>query len=320
MREDDEVTSPFVQVQTAVADEAEAALVADALVGERLAACVQQVPGVRSTFRWDGQVRHATEVLLVIKTTAAAFDALAARVRELHSYDVPEIVATPLEHVEREYADWLRTAVDARPTTHLEIERKFSLANATLPPDPADWPGVSVVAGERRFHLVATYFDTDDVALASRGITMRRRVGGTDAGWHLKLPRSEDAREEIWLPLDATEGEETVPDAFAAHLTDVLGERAAHPVCVVETRRTEWDLRAGGVHLATTCDDYVTTHNLIDAGLDREWHEMEVELVHGGTDFLDDVTAYLEERGVHQASIASKLRAAMGTLMDRAPT
>ena len=320
MREDDAVTSSFVQVQTAVADDAEAVRIADALVGERLAACVQQIPGVRSTFRWDGRVRHATQVLLVAETTTAAFEALAARVRELSSYDVPQILAVPMDQIDGEYADWLRSAVDARPTSHLEIERKFSLANATLPPDPADWPGVSVVAGERRFHLVATYFDTPDVALAAHGITMRRRVGGTDAGWHLKLPRSEDAREEMWLPLDATESDSTVPEAFTAQVTHVLGERVARAVCVVETRRTEWDLRAGGVHLATTSDDYVTTHNLIDAGLDREWHEMEVELVHGGTDFLDDVTAYLKEHGVHQASIASKLRAAMGDLMDRTST
>nr|WP_243757482.1 divalent cation tolerance protein CutA [Allobranchiibius sp. GilTou38] len=317
MRKDDGVTSPFVQVQTTVADETEATLIADAVVGERLAACVQQIPGIGSTYLWDGRVQHATEVLLIIKTTAAAFETLAARVRALHSYDVPQIVALPLEKVDPDYAEWLRAAVDDRPTSHLEIERKFSLANATLPPDPADWPGVGTVAGERRFHLVATYFDTVDVALASRGITMRRRVGGTDAGWHLKLPRSEDAREEIWLPLDATKDDTTVPSVFTSQLTEVLGERVAQPVCVVETRRTEWDLRAGGLHLATTCDDYVTTHNLIDAGLDREWHEMEVELVQGDTDFLEDVTAYLEAHGVHQASIASKLRAAMGDLMDR---
>lgn len=317
MSEDEEVTSQFVQVQITATGEAEAAVIAETLVAERLAACVQQMPGVRSTYRWEDRVTRAQEVLLVATTTGSAFDALARRVRELHSHDVPQVVAVQLAQVDLAYADGLAESVDAQPSTHLEIERKFSLANATLPPDPVDWPGVRVVDGERRFHLVATYFDTDDVALVSQGITLRRRTGGTDAGWHLKMPRGPDAREEIRLPLDATPDATTVPRTFLAHVQQLLDGRAVRPVCQVETRRTEWDLRAGDVHLATTCDDYVSIHNLIDAGQDRDWHEMEVELVDAGMQFLEDVTDYLARQGVRQASIASKLREAMGTLMDR---
>ncbi|MEO8851753.1 MAG: CYTH domain-containing protein [Allobranchiibius sp.] len=204
----------------------------------------------------------------------------------------------------------------SQPVSHVEIERKFSLAEAGSLPDPADWPGVSSVSGERSFFLDATYFDTHDVTLAMLGITLRRRLGGTDAGWHLKLPQTQDAREEIRLPLQASDDDEIIPSALLERVSDVLGDRQVEPVCRVGTRRTEWDLRSGEVVLGITCDDYVSVQNLIDPGQDREWHEMEVELVDGDTDFLEAVTSHLARCGVPQASISSKLRAAMGTLMD----
>lgn len=66
---------------------------AEALVSERLAACVNLVPGLRSVYRWDGEVRTDDEVLLVIKTDAARLEALQARVQALHPYDEPELLA-----------------------------------------------------------------------------------------------------------------------------------------------------------------------------------------------------------------------------------
>jgi periplasmic divalent cation tolerance protein len=66
------------------------------LVEERLAACVNVVPGLKSVYRWQGAIEAADEALLLIKTTAAAFDALAARVRTLHPYSLPEVIALPL--------------------------------------------------------------------------------------------------------------------------------------------------------------------------------------------------------------------------------
>lgn len=317
MSEAEDVTSQFVQVQIAAADEAEAWRIAEALVTERLAACVQQPVPVTSVYVLGAEVLREQQVVLTAQTTSASFELLADRVRELHSGQMPHIVALPLVGIDPAYADWLRESVQVNPTSHLEIERKFSLLDDQMPPDPADWPAVSVVSGERRFHLVATYFDTGEMSLARHGVTVRRRLGGTDAGWHLKLPRGQDAREEVWLPLDAAAGDAVVPEAFRDRLAQLLGGHEVHPVCRLDTRRTEWDLSGGGVHLATTCDDYVTAHILLDATPDRSWHEMEVELVHGGVAFLDGVTAHLEASGVHQASMSSKLRAAMGSLMDR---
>ncbi|MGH8084704.1 MAG: divalent-cation tolerance protein CutA [Lysobacter sp.] len=74
-------------------DAASARTIADALVGERLAACVSRLPGLQSTYRWQDRVEHADEVLLLIKTTAEKLDALTARVRALHPYELPELIA-----------------------------------------------------------------------------------------------------------------------------------------------------------------------------------------------------------------------------------
>lgn len=87
--------------------EEEAARLARTLVEERLAACVQVVPGVRSFYRWQGQVHDDPELLLVVKTTRARREALIARLQELHSYDVPEAVAWSLDGGSPAYLSWL---------------------------------------------------------------------------------------------------------------------------------------------------------------------------------------------------------------------
>lgn len=93
-----------------------AARIARALVAEGLAACVNQLPGVASVYRWQGEVHEDSEVLLVIKTTESAFAALAARLRALHPYDTPELIAWPLEHGSADYLRWLTDAVAANPS------------------------------------------------------------------------------------------------------------------------------------------------------------------------------------------------------------
>jgi periplasmic divalent cation tolerance protein len=89
-----------------------AARIAETLVAERLAACVNQVPGVRSTYLWQGEIVHDGETLLLIKTTDARFEALAARLRELHPYELPEIVATPVSRGLAEYLKWVSTCTE----------------------------------------------------------------------------------------------------------------------------------------------------------------------------------------------------------------
>ncbi len=91
----------------------EAAAIARALVEERLAACGNIVPGIRSIYRWQGTVHDDPEALLILKTRADRFEELARRVGELHSYDVPEIIALPLVAGSARYLAWLDGAVDA---------------------------------------------------------------------------------------------------------------------------------------------------------------------------------------------------------------
>jgi periplasmic divalent cation tolerance protein len=85
----------------------EALRIANELVERQLAACVQILPEIESVYRWNGEVQRETEILLLAKTTAAQFDDLERAVREIHSYDTPEIVAVPMAHVSEPYRAWL---------------------------------------------------------------------------------------------------------------------------------------------------------------------------------------------------------------------
>ncbi len=98
----------LVVVLTNVPDEETAEALEHALVGERLAACVNRLAPVRSTYRWQGVVETAQEIPLVVKSTARRWPALAARIAALHPYEVPEIVCWPATQVFPAYAQWVR--------------------------------------------------------------------------------------------------------------------------------------------------------------------------------------------------------------------
>jgi periplasmic divalent cation tolerance protein len=89
----------------------ESVKIARSVVEERLAACVNIVSGVRSIYRWEGKVTEDAEWLLVMKTSRARFAALEARIRELHSYQVPEVMAFDVATGSRPYLDWLLGSV-----------------------------------------------------------------------------------------------------------------------------------------------------------------------------------------------------------------
>ena len=94
---------------------AEASTIARALVEERLAACCNVLPGIRSVYRWQGAVQEDEEVLLLCKTRRGTFDRLAARVRELHSYDVPEIICTDIAAGSPAYLNWIEESLSPSP-------------------------------------------------------------------------------------------------------------------------------------------------------------------------------------------------------------
>ena len=104
------MTAPVV-VLSAIGTQADAEKVARTLVEERLAACVNVVPGVVSIYRWKGNVEQEPELLLVIKTLAERVDALKARLLELHPYELPEVVVIPIGGGHSAYLEWIAQQV-----------------------------------------------------------------------------------------------------------------------------------------------------------------------------------------------------------------
>jgi periplasmic divalent cation tolerance protein len=82
--------------------------IAHSLVSERLAACVNVIPGVKSVYRWEGEVTSDTELLLIIKTTDESYASLERRVKELHPYSTPEVIGFKIERGSEDYLRWLR--------------------------------------------------------------------------------------------------------------------------------------------------------------------------------------------------------------------
>ena len=88
-------------------DQGAAEYIAEAVVSERLAACVNLVPDVTSIYCWQGEIQRVAELLLIIKTRRAVYPQLEARIIELHPYQVPEIIALPIQAGSAAYLDWI---------------------------------------------------------------------------------------------------------------------------------------------------------------------------------------------------------------------
>lgn len=104
--------SEAIIVMVTCASSPEAEKLARQLLQERLVACVNIAGRIRSLFHWEGTVARESESLLLMKTTRERFDALSERVKELHSYDVPEIIAMPIMVGNPDYLDWIREVTD----------------------------------------------------------------------------------------------------------------------------------------------------------------------------------------------------------------
>ncbi|MFQ5816572.1 MAG: divalent-cation tolerance protein CutA [Terriglobia bacterium] len=104
-----------VVVLVTCGDADEAATIARALVGERLAACVNISQPIRSIYRWQGKLADDQEVLLVIKTVRSLFDRVRRTVEKLHSYQVPEVVCLPIIDAAPNYLNWLTASVEPAP-------------------------------------------------------------------------------------------------------------------------------------------------------------------------------------------------------------
>ncbi len=199
----------------------------------------------------------------------------------------------------------------------VEVESKFEVG----PDIPVPSPGAfaPLTADEPAVHdLSATYYDTDDLSLTRHKVTLRRRTGGDDAGWHLKLP-SEAGRVELQAPL----GDEVPPD-FVAAVAGLVRRRPLAPVARVDNERHVLTLRdSDGRAVVEFCDDHVTTESFVPGGSAARWREWEAELVDpsldGAVGHLAAVASACTDAGATASSSSSKLARAIGALPDPFP-
>lgn len=199
---------------------------------------------------------------------------------------------------------------------HQEIEAKLAAAADVVLPDLGTLPGVARVEARAPMTLEAVYFDTADLRLARSRMTLRRRTGGRDAGWHLKLPVSPDSRTEFEAPLGSAD--DVVPPDLVSLARARIREVRLAPVAVLTTTRVAHDLYdAAGRRLAEVSDDGVTATSLDGRLVDR-WREWEVELVEGDRSLLAAVVALLTAAGGVPPEWWSKLARALGQRLPAA--
>lgn len=199
--------------------------------------------------------------------------------------------------------------------TKREIERKYDSDESGLP-DLTGVAGIAAVVDKGVTRLDATYYDTADQRLAAASITLRRRTGGADAGWHLKLPVAPGVRDEIHAPLS-----DTLPDDLTGLVRSRIRTTAPAPVVRLRSERDVRDLvDADGRLLAELSVDAVHAERLTGDGGSARWTEIEVELADGGDPaFLDQVDKRLRKAGVRPSKSASKLARALAETTRKTP-
>ncbi|MDX3584388.1 CYTH and CHAD domain-containing protein [Streptomyces europaeiscabiei] len=191
--------------------------------------------------------------------------------------------------------------------TKREIERKYESDESGLP-DLTGVAGVATVIDKGVAELDAVYYDTPDERLAAASITLRRRTGGSDAGWHLKLPVSSGVRDEIRAPLS-----DALPDELVGLVRSrVRGADLVPLVRLLSSRDVSELLDADGALLAEVSVDAVVAERLTEDGRTAQWSEIEVELADDGDPaFLDKVDKKLRKAGVRPSDSPSKMARAL---------
>jgi len=210
------------------------------------------------------------------------------------------------------------TGSGSKATRHAEIETKLEIApDATLPDlskrRKLAATGVVAAAEPATYHLDATYYDTSNLDLLRSRMTLRRRTGGPDAGWHLKLPAAAGARTEVGLSLSAGD-DGNVPDEFVNLVRGAARGRTLRPVArVVNDRTVRHLLDADGRTLVEIADDHVSGTPLREgSAAPSRWREVEVEIVDGTTEQLATTVELLIAAGAEKAASASKLARTLG--------
>jgi len=191
-----------------------------------------------------------------------------------------------------------------------ETEIKYEAAAGVTLPSFAELPQVARTEGAEQEQLDADYFDTDDLRLIRAGITLRRRQGGHDAGWHLKVPAGGNTRREIRLPLGRSR--QRVPEELARLVRVHTRGKDLRPVARISTARTRQLLFDGaGTSLAEVASDDVTARALGDQDRASQWHEVDVELTGGSRDVLDAADRLLRRGGLRRSGQSAKLARAL---------
>src|SRR5580692_6927509 len=190
-----------------------------------------------------------------------------------------------------------------------ETERKYEAPPGASLPDLDDLPGVAAGSGPEEQRLVARYYDTEDLRLIRSGVTLRRRQGGSDPGWHLKLPAGGDSRREIQLPL--ARATRQVPKELGRLVRAFTRGEALAPVAEISTVRHRLVL------LDEAGDDDVSASTMGAQTELSHWHEVEVELTGGGRGLLAAADKRMRRSGLRPAARQAKLERA---LADQLPS
>ncbi|BAU96560.1 adenylate cyclase [Corynebacterium suranareeae] len=209
---------------------------------------------------------------------------------------------------------------------HLEVETKFSVSDSTQIPQLDAIAGVDHIDRTEIHHLSAVYFDTADLRLTRAKITLRRRTGGVDAGWHIKFP-GKIGRREVQAPLDGQGATETTPpQELLGHIRALIQGRALTPIAQVDNERHMFYLAdANNSIIAEFCDDHVSTISHLPGGVRKQWREWEFELSDGHleeevvSELLHSAQAVLTSAGAFVSNSPSKLVSALDDSVNNVP-
>lgn len=190
----------------------------------------------------------------------------------------------------------------------VERELKFDVPDGWQLPDAAVLTPPGGTVRTTLVDLSSAYFDTAHRDLLRSGVTLRRRTGDIDTGWHLKVPSGE-ARTEIRMPLSG----EDVPDELRTLVRGLTGNAPLEPVAVVDTqRRVHTVVARDGAHLVEIADDTVAAS--AGGGDPVQWREVEIELGSGDEKLLRAAARWITDAGARPAAVGSKLARALGPM------
>ncbi|GER22247.1 CHAD domain-containing protein [Zafaria cholistanensis] len=192
------------------------------------------------------------------------------------------------------------------------VERKYTVSEGTRLPELRNLPAVQRVDPPEELDLEEFYFDTADLVLARRGITLRRATGGQGAGWRLAVPDGNGGRREVAEPAGGKPG--PVPEALLRLVRVHVRAKPLGPVARISMHRSVHRLRGVEGVLAEVWDDEVQSEATTGGALMGLWREWDVELAAGGPELLDAAEGLFTAAGARRETHSSKLARALGEI------